>query len=189
MLYRRILTWLWAAVVLGLAAWYLLNPTDFTAERFETLLKGWGPWAFPGFVLVSFLRGPLLVPSTPVVLAGGVIFPEALPAVLVVSMVGIVASATLLYRFPAFAGYDSMLAERYPEKLAMLRTRLAGPGAMWFVAAWSFAPVVPTDLICYAAGLVRMPYHRMLIGVIIGELPLVTAYVMLGTKLSGFLPI
>jgi uncharacterized membrane protein YdjX (TVP38/TMEM64 family) len=60
---------------------------------------------------------------------------------------------------------------------------------MWFVALWAFAPVVPTDLICYAAGLVRMPYRRMIAGIIIGELPLVTGYILLGTKLLDFLPI
>ena len=58
---------------------------------------------------------------------------------------------------------------------------------MWFVAGWAIFPAVPTDLICYAAGLVRMPYRRMLLGITIGELPLVTAYILLGTKLSGLL--
>lgn len=188
MRYRRFLTWLWAACVLGVLAWYLLRPEDFTAERFERVLAGWGPWAFTGFVAVSLIRGALLIPSTPVVLAGGAFFPEAIPAVLVVSMLGILASATLLYRFPAFAGYDTVLAERYPAKLARLREKLAKPGAMWFVAAWAFFPAVPTDLICYAAGLVRMPYRRMILGIIIGELPLVTAYILLGSKLSGLLP-
>lgn len=188
MRYRRVLTWLWVALVIGVLTRYLLHPDDFTADHFQQVLTGWGPWAFPGFVVVSLLRGALLIPSTPVVLAGGAFFPEAIPAVLVISMLGIVGSATLLYRFPGFAGYDSVLAERYPDKLAHLREQLAKPGAIWFVAAWAFFPVVPTDLICYAAGLVRMPYRRMILGIIIGELPLVSAYILLGTKLSGFLP-
>lgn len=188
MRFRRFLTWAWVAAVVGIFGWYLTHPGDFTAEHFQRVLAGWGPWAFPGFVLVSILRGPLLVPSTPVVLAGGAFFPEAIPGVLVVSMLGILASATLLYRFPGFAGYDKVLEAKYPAKLAALRDRLGRPGAMWFVAAWAFFPAVPTDLICYAAGLVRMPYRRLILGIIIGELPLVTAYILLGTTLSGFLP-
>jgi len=187
--FRRFLTACWAAAVLAVLGWYLLHPDHFTAERFEAVLRGWGPWAFAGFVVASLVRGILLIPSTPVVIAGGAFFPEALPAVLVISMLGIVGSASLLYRFPGFAGYDRVLEAKYPEKLARVRARLEGPGAMWFVAGWAFFPVVPTDLICYAAGLVRMPYRRMITGIIIGELPLVTAYILLGTKLSGFLPI
>lgn len=188
MRYRRFLTWLWVVLVLSILVWYLGHPQDFTPERFQQVLARWGPLAFPGFVVVSLVRGALLIPSTPVVLAGGAFFPEAIPAVLVISMLGILGSATLLYRFPGFAGYDTVLAERYPDKLTHLREQLAKPGAMWFVAAWAFFPVVPTDLICYAAGLVRMPYRRMILGIIIGELPLVTAYVLLGAKLSGLLP-
>lgn len=189
MRFRRFLTVCWAAVVVGIFGWFLLHPDDFTADRFEAVLRGWGPWAFTGFVVASLVRGILLIPSTPVVIAGGAFFPEALPAVLVISMLGIVGSATLLYRFPGFAGYDRVLEARYPERLARVRGRLEGPGAMWFVAGWAFFPAVPTDLICYAAGLVRMPYRRMIAGIIIGELPLVTAYILLGTTLSGFLPI
>lgn len=188
MLYRRILTYAWVAVVVAIFGLYLARPELFTADEVQRILRGWGPWAFPGFVLLSMLRGPLLIPSTPVVIAGGAFFPEAIPAVLVVSMLGILASATLLYRFPGFAGYDSLLAARHPEKLADLQRRLSGPGAMWLVAGWAFFPVVPTDLICYAAGLVRMPYRRMILGIVIGELPLVTAYILLGTGLLQLLP-
>ncbi len=186
--YRRLLTYLWATLVLGVLVLWLANPSALSKESFESLLARLGPWAFAGFVLISLVRGALLVPSTPVVLAGGAFFPDAIPAVLVVSMLGIVASATLLYRFPGFAGYDSMLAAKYPEQLARLRRNLVKPGAVWLVAAWSFFPAVPTDLICYAAGLVGMPYRRMILGLVIGELPLVTAYVVLGTKVAEFLP-
>ena len=188
MRYRRLLTYLWVATIIGVLGCYALRPDLFTAESVQGIMRGWGAWAFPGFVLLSLIRGALLIPSTPVVIAGGAFFPEAIPAVLVVSMLGIAGSATLLYRFPGFAGYDSLLAERYPEKLADLRRRLSGPGAMWLVAGWAFFPVVPTDLICYAAGLVRMPYRRMILGIIIGELPLVTAYILLGTGLLQLLP-
>lgn len=186
--YRRLLTYLWVAVVGGVLVLWLMNPSALSKESFESLLTRMGPWAFAGFVLISLVRGALLIPSTPVVLAGGAFFPNAIPLVLLVSMAGIVASATLLYRFPGFAGYDSMLAEKYPEQLGRLRRNLVKPGAVWLVAAWSFFPAVPTDLICYAAGLVGMPYRRMILGLVIGELPLVTAYVLLGTKVAEFLP-
>lgn len=154
----------------------------------ERALLGLGAWAFAGFALASFVRGALLIPSTPFVLAGGALFPNALTEVLLVSMAGIVGSATLLYRFPGFAGYDTLLAAKYPAQLERLRVQLVKPRAIWFVALWAFFPGVPTDLICYAAGLVRMPYRRMILGLIIGELPLVTAYIFLGTKLVRFLP-
>ena len=33
-----------------------------------------------------------------------------------------------------------------------------------------------------------MPYRRLILGIIIGELPLVTIYIFLGTRLIEFLP-
>ena len=76
---------------------------------------------------------------------------------------------------------------RHPERLARLRVHLVKPRAQLFVAFWAFLPVVPTDLICYAAGLVRMPFLRMIIAIVIGELPLVMAYLLLGARVSGAL--
>lgn len=104
-------------------------------------------------------------------------------------MVGIVASATLLYPFPGFAGYDSMLAERSPTELARLQVHLRKPRAQWMVAPWAFLPVVPPDLICCAAGLVRMPSARMILGVVIGEIPPVTLYVLAGREAVEMLPL
>jgi uncharacterized membrane protein YdjX (TVP38/TMEM64 family) len=184
---KSVTTWIWLALVAGVLLLWIADPSLFSQGRLEGTLRGWGPWAFTGFALASLIRGPLLIPSTPIVLAGGALFPERLPQVLLVSMIGIVFSAVLLHRFPGFAGYDRKLAAKYPEKLAQLQAHLRKPRAVGFVAAWAFFPAVPTDLICYAAGLVRMPLGRLLAGIVIGELPLVTAYVLAGRHVAGLL--
>jgi uncharacterized membrane protein YdjX (TVP38/TMEM64 family) len=181
------LTYFWVALVVGVLALWVARPDVFTEASVEAALLKCGPWAFAGFVVVSLVRGAFLIPSTPVVLAGGALFPDAAPAVLLVSMAGIVLTAALLYRFPGFAGYDVRLAERYPDKLARLQTHLTRPQAPAFVALWAFFPVVPTDLICYAAGLVRMPFRRLMLGIVVGELPLVAAYVFVGKQVAEWL--
>jgi uncharacterized membrane protein YdjX (TVP38/TMEM64 family) len=181
----KALTYLWIALLLGIAALWVSDPSRFSQESIAAGIAAWGPWAMVIFAVVSMVRGALLIPSTPVILAGGVLFPGALAAVLLISMAGIMASATLLYRFPGFAGYDTRLAARYPEQLERLQVHLRKPRAQWFVAAWAFFPAVPTDLICYAAGLVRMPFRRMMLGIVIGEVPLVAAYVFLGSRAAA----
>jgi uncharacterized membrane protein YdjX (TVP38/TMEM64 family) len=57
---------------------------------------------------------------------------------------------------------------------------LSGNRATIFVAGWSFFPLVPTDVICYVAGMMKMPFYKMMLGLFIGEMVLVTAYVCLG---------
>ena len=183
----RFLTYLWGIVVLGVLALWVAQPSLFSEAAISQALGALGAWSFVGYVAVSLARGVALIPSTPLVLAGGVLFPDDLLTVLVVSMVGIVVSATLLYRFPGYGGYDAWLESKHPERIAQLRTHLVKPRAQWFVTLWAVTPVVPTDLVCYAAGLVRMPFRRMILGIVIGELPLVTAYILLGNRLAGFL--
>jgi uncharacterized membrane protein YdjX (TVP38/TMEM64 family) len=183
----RVLTIAWGVLILGVLAVWIANPAIFSEPAVAAGLAKLGIWSFVGYVVVSMVRGIALVPSTPVVLAGGALFPNKLPLVLLVSMVGIILSATLLYRFPGYGGYDAWLEARHPERLAKLRVHLVKPRAQWFVALWALTPVVPTDLVCYAAGLARMPYRRMILGVMIGEFPLVIAYIFLGHRLMGFL--
>jgi uncharacterized membrane protein YdjX (TVP38/TMEM64 family) len=183
----RALTYLWGVVLLSVAVLWMVAPELFSGGAIAGALARWGAWSFVGYVVLSMLRGVALVPSTPVVLAGGVLFPEALGLVLLVSMLGIVLSATLLYLFPGYGGYDDWLESKHPERITQLRLHLVKPRAQWFVALWAVTPIVPTDLICYVAGLVRMPFRRMILGIVIGELPLVTAYLFLGHRLADLL--
>jgi uncharacterized membrane protein YdjX (TVP38/TMEM64 family) len=184
----RVLTYLWVTLVTAVAVAWFAAPEWFDADTWSARLAEFGAWAWAIFIVVSLVRGLLLIPSTPVILTGAALFPGAPGAVFLISMVGICLSAVLLYRFPGFAGYDSRLAAKYPEQLGQLRAQLTKPRAMWFVAAWAFFPAVPTDLICYAAGLVRMPLHRLMFGIILGEVPLVLAYVVLGNRVVSLWP-
>jgi uncharacterized membrane protein YdjX (TVP38/TMEM64 family) len=134
---------------------------------------------FAGFIGISLVRGFFLVPSTPVVLTGGVLFPESLPMVFAMSVAGIVVSATAIYYLPGAGGFDHLLERKYPEQIARMKTLLVTPHAFWVVAGWSFFPLVPTDAICYAAGLLGMPYRRMIVALLLGEMPLVIAYLFL----------
>ena len=40
---------------------------------------------------------------------------------------------------------------------------------------------------CYTAGLVGMPLRRLVAGIVLGEMPLVVAYVLLGKQAAGWL--
>ncbi len=183
----RGLTALWLTLIAALLGLWIARPDLFTEPAVEHALRACGPWAFAAFVGVSLARGLLLVPSTPVVLAGGALFPHAPVAVVGVSLAGIVATGVLLHRFPSVGGFDARLEARHPDAMARLKRHLEAPYAPWAVAAWAFFPAVPTDLVCYTAGLVRMPLGRLVAGLLIGEAPLVVAYVLLGTEVATWL--
>ena len=78
-------------------------------------------------------------------------------------------------------GFSEKLENKFPNKMKLWEGRLRSKNAIWIVTAWSFFPFVPTDLICYIAGIVKMPLKYLLIGVGLGELILVSCYLYLGT--------
>ncbi len=187
MSFARALTVFWAVLVVGVLVLVLARPELFTPEAVVADLRTFGPWAFGVFAVVSLLRGLVMVPSTPIILAGGALFPAAPGPVIAVSLVGIVATAVVLHRFPRFGGFDTRLAARHPERMERIRGHLTRPTAQWAVAAWAFFPAVPTDLVCYTAGLVGMPLRRLVTGILLGEVPLVVAYVLLGKQAATWL--
>lgn len=181
----KVATYIWLlGGALALLAW-VRDPSVFTQESVADLMRGWGDWAWWGFVVVALIRGFFLVPSTPVVLAGAVLFPDVPVFVFGVTMAGIILSATVIYRLPGLGGYDELMERKHPDQIKRLRGHLVKPYAFWFVAGWSFFPFVPTDVICYVAGLVRMSYRRMMFAMMLGEVPLVIGYLVLVTRVSA----
>lgn len=174
------------AVILGLI---VLFPDWLSRDSISAFLGSLGPLALLVYVLVSLTRALLLIPCTPFVLAGAISFPQWPLLVLLISVAGIVVGALLVYSFPSFGGYDEFLEEKYPRKIANLKDKMHGKYAFWIVAGWSFFPLVPTDAVCYVAGMVKMSFKKMTSALLLGELPLVTAYVFLGAEIGEWLRI
>jgi uncharacterized membrane protein YdjX (TVP38/TMEM64 family) len=81
-------------------------------------------------------------------------------------MLGIVFSGILIYRFSDVMGFDEMFARHAGNDKVKKAIEKYG---FFAVTLWSFAPVVPTDLICYVAGTVRMSFWRFVLAVTLGE--------------------
>lgn len=178
---------LWLLLVAVLGGLLLLNPDWLNRESVAKFLDGLGSLALLVYVFLSLSRAVLMIPCTPFVLGGAIAFPEQLILVWVISMAGVVAGAFLVYSFPSLGSYDKYLERKYPDKIALLSKRIHGPWAFWIIAGWSFFPVVPTDLICYVSGVVKLRFRKLIIALLAGEIPLVTAYVFLGAGIGEWL--
>lgn len=174
------------ALVLGLL---LLFPDWLTKDSISAYLASLGSGALLVYLLMCMTRSLLMIPVTPFVLAGAITFPDLLMLVFVISLAGIVVGAFLIYSFPAFGGYDRLLEERYPAKIALLKKNMYGNRSFWIIAGWSFFPLVPTDLICYVAGMVRLPFRKVVGPLMVGEIPLVTIYLYVGSEFGDWLRI
>lgn len=178
---------IWLILVAGALVWLLVNPDLINRDSISSFLEGLGAMALLVYVLLSLTRAILMIPSTPFVLAGAISFPDMPLLVWLISALGVVVGAFLVYSFPSFGSYDEYLEGKYPEKIALLKEKMQGKFAFWIVAGWAFFPLVPTDVVCYVAGMAKMTYKKMIVPLLIGQLPLATIYIFLGTEIGEWL--
>lgn len=171
---------LWLAIIVVCVGYYLANPSAFTAERIAAFLERFQGAIWLVYLVFSILRGITLLPSTPLVLAGTMLFPDKPWAVLGVSMTGILLSSTMIYYFSEYLGFNEYFENHKPELTHKIKAKLEHPLGFLFVAAWAFFPLVPTDLVCYVAGTTKMNFAKFVAAVGGGEVILCSCYVFLG---------
>ncbi|MDZ4679934.1 MAG: VTT domain-containing protein [Saprospiraceae bacterium] len=160
----------WIAIIGFCGLYYLLYPEVFTASYLATYLLKHKEQLVVIYSLLSVIRGFTLLPSTPLVLAGALIFPLQPFLVLFISMAGILASSAMIYYFADRLGLNDYFANKYPKKMGQIREQLERPSGMLFLFFWAFFPVVPTDLASYVAGVIRMNFWKFIAVVFLGEL-------------------
>ena len=174
---------IWVGVIVVCLATYFSAPESFTAERIATFLRDFRGEIWLLYLAMSSLRGFTLLPSTPFVLAGTVLFPEQPVLVLVVSLLGIFISSSLIYFFSGALGFSDYFEKRSSKLAGEIRSKLERPAGALFVALWAFFPAVPTDVVCYIAGTIRMSFTRFIAAILVGEMVLCSAYVFIGRSI------
>jgi uncharacterized membrane protein YdjX (TVP38/TMEM64 family) len=172
----------WIGVIVACFAAYLSAPEAFTADRIAAFLRDFRGEIWLLYLAMSSLRGFTLLHSTPFVLAGTVLFPEQPVAVLAASLLGIFISSSLIYFFSGALGFSDYFEKRGSRLASEIRAKLERPAGAFFVALWAFFPAVPTDVVCYVAGSIRMSFSRFILAVLAGEMILCSVYVFIGTS-------
>lgn len=167
----------WAVLIVSALTTYLIRPDWFQPENLGRVMQQVGPYVLVAYLLVSLARGLTLLPSTPFIVAGALLFPEQPGLIFLISMIGVVFSAGVIYGLSEYLGFDEFFHRKFPHKIKWIHRKLDSPVGGLFVIGWAFFPLVPTDLVCYVAGIARMRFFLFLTAITLGEIPLVAAYV------------
>lgn len=168
---------IWLCLALGCAVWVLLRPSLFSAESIARVLRDYETHLLLVYASVHFVRAFTLLPSTPLVFAGLILFPGRPGVVLAISMGGILFAATLLYYCSEYLGLAGQLRQRLPTQMERVRRELQGSRGMLFVFLWSFIPLVSTDALCCVAGGLGIRFWRFILALGAGELLICSIYV------------
>jgi uncharacterized membrane protein YdjX (TVP38/TMEM64 family) len=79
----------------------------------------------------------------------------------------------------AFEGKDVVRVKK-------LKKILQG-NSLIIIFTWSLFPLVPTDLICYVCGVLRIDFRKFIIGVFLGEGAICGFYIFLGSYVMQLL--
>ena len=158
---------------------YLLGGID--QEQLQVLLKQAGIWA-PVIYIVLYTVGTILIlPSTPLNLSGGAIF-GAWWGTLWTSIAAAIA-AVVAFAFTRTVGWELVaqkLAGRWEAMDAEMRQ-----GGLFYMFAIRLLPIIPYGLVNFAAGLTAIRFRDYLVGTILGTVPGVLPFVMLGSGLQA----
>lgn len=171
-----ILAWLaFAGLCLSL---YFLRPDLFEPDRIQSFFSSNLELGLLGYLVLATLRGLTLIPLTPLLFAGILVFPP-LPLFLV-NQVGVYTSSALIYYLARYLGFDAYFQARYPTQIARL-TSLLDKAKLPVITTWGFFPFLPTDLIVYVCSVLRISALVTLLGVSIGEGVICAVYIFGGS--------
>lgn len=184
---RKVMIGLWLTLIVVCVGYYVANPSAFTAEKIAAFLERFQGAIWLVYLIFSILRGITLLPSTPLVLAGTMLFPDQPWIVLAVSMTGILLSSTMIYYFSDLLGFDEYFESKNPDLSHKIKAKLEHPLGFLFVSGWAFFPLVPTDLVCYVAGTTRMNFIKFISAVAVGEVILCSLYIFFGGAFVNYM--
>tara|TARA_R110002110_G_scaffold95455_1_gene246589 strand:+ start:150948 stop:151547 length:600 start_codon:yes stop_codon:yes gene_type:complete len=168
----------WLIVITVCLSFYFLRPELFEPQRLRAFFDANLLSGLTIYFIISTLRGFTLIPSTPIVLAGILVFPP-LPLFLV-NQLAVYSSSAIVYYMASYLRFDRFFHEHYDRQVKQL-TRLLHKKEMPVIAAWGFTPFVPSDLIVYVCGVLRISVVKTLIGISIGEGVICAIYIFGGS--------
>lgn len=174
--YRRDLTILLliccAATLLGLYVAGGIEP-----EQIQTWLTQAGIWAPVIYILLYVVATLFVMPSTALNLSGGAIFGPWL-GTLWTSLAAVIA-AVVAFFFTRTIGYD-LIARRMAKRWRALDAEIHS-GGLFYMFAIRLLPIIPYGLVNFAAGLTSIRFRDYLWGTILGTVPGVLPFVMMGS--------
>ena len=164
------------ATVVGV---YLLGGID--QAQLQAWLKQAGIWAPLIYIALYTLGTILILPSTPLNLSGGAIF-GAWWGTLWTSVAAVIA-AVVAFAFTRTVGRD-IVARKFAGRWEAMDAEMR-QGGLFYMFAIRLLPIIPYGLVNFAAGLTSIRFKDYLIGTVLGTVPGILPFVMMGSGLRA----
>ncbi len=167
---------LWVLIVAGALYLYFFKRELVRGELQDALSLSF--WAAAGsYLLIGSIRAFTLVPATfPLLVAMPFFDPWVLMGL---TLPCIAISSSIIYWYAKALHMDELFERKYPAQIQRLKTLLQRY-QLPIIIGWSFLLFLPTDLLCYVCGSLKISYRKFLFGVVVGEGTVYGIYIYLG---------
>lgn len=175
-----------AATAVGIALLKGISPTQLQAW-----VRQAGIWAPLVYILLYTLATILILPSTPLNLAGGAIFGPWIGTLW--TTIAAVVAAVVAFVFTRTVGRQ-WIAQKLAGRWQAIDADIQHSG-LFYMFALRLQPVIPYGLVNFAAGLSSISFKDYLIGTTLGTPPGILPFIMLGSyglralQTGDFLPL
>ncbi|MCP2730742.1 TVP38/TMEM64 family protein [Limnofasciculus baicalensis] len=158
---------------------YLL--ADIDQQQLQTWLKQAGIWAPLIYILLYTVGTILILPSTPLNLSGGAIFGIWWGTMW--TTIAAVVAAVVAFAFTRTIGRD-VVAKKFAGKWEAMDAEMR-QGGLFYMFAIRLLPLIPYGLVNFAAGLTGIRFKDYFIGTLLGTVPGILPFVMMGAGLRS----
>lgn len=164
------------ATVVGI---YLIGGID--RQLLQLWLQKMGIWAPILYILIYAIATICILPSTPLNLTGGAIFGSVWGTIW--TSIAAILAAMLSFAFSRTIGrnlVEQKLAGRWQSL-----DREMHQGGFFYMFAIRLLPLIPYGIVNFAAGLTSIKFRDYLLGTLLGTVPGILPFVMMGAGLTA----
>ena len=173
---RTVVLVVWFFAFSGVVYFYLFQP-EFFRDQLAGALSISLPLGYAVYALLGCGRGFTFIPSTSLIVLGLLFFPP-LP-LYILTVFGILVSSASVYYFSELLRLDELFERKHQKYIAKIK-KVLQKHELPIIIAWSFFPLVPTDVICYVSGMLNVNFKKFMLGILIGEGIVCAVYIFLG---------
>ncbi|MBD2580199.1 TVP38/TMEM64 family protein [Oscillatoria sp. FACHB-1406] len=173
-----IFLFIFCVVVTGIGV-YLLG--GIKQEQIQIWLQQAGIWAPIVYILLYTLGTLLILPSTPLNLSGGAIF-GVRDGTLWTTVAAIIA-AVVAFAFTRTVGRE-WVSRKFAGRWEAIDAEMR-QGGLFYMFAIRLLPLIPYGIVNFAAGLTSIRFRDYLIGTLLGTIPGILPFVMIGAGIQA----
>lgn len=158
---------------------YFLGGID--QDKLQAWLKQMGIWGPILYILLYTIATLLILPSTPLNLSGGALFGVWMGTVWTTAAALI--AALVAFAFSRTVGRD-YTARKFKGKWEAIDAEMQ-QGGLFYMFAIRLLPIIPYGLVNFAAGLTSIRFRDYCIGTLLGTVPGILPFVMMGAGLKS----